>query len=123
MTVVAVISAKEREPVLQAVVRPGPAGVEIDGSEETAAFLTELYVAADDPPEPLSMADGDDWIQALPWNLNGTYLWAEFVSHGQRGEPLVAADLEHRLGLFEADLKRHDLAPTLSRPTSAMPAA
>lgn len=111
MTVVAVISAKEGEPVLQAIVRPGPAGVEIDGSEETAAFLSDLNVATGDPPEPLSMADADDWIQALPWSLHGTYYWAEFVSHGQHGEPLVATDLEHRLDLFEADLVRHALAP------------
>lgn len=110
MTVVAVVSAKDGAPVLQAIVRPGPAGVEIDGPDETVALLTDLYVAAGDPPEPLSPADGDDWIQALPWNLDGTYYWAEFVSHGQRGEPIAAADLQHRLDLFEADLVRHQLA-------------
>lgn len=112
MTVVAVMSARDGTAHLRAVVRPGPDGVQIDGSDETADFLATLYVVRGDPPEPLSMADGDDWIQALPWNLTGTYSWAEFISHGQRGEPLAAADLPHRLDLFEADLQRHDLAPT-----------
>jgi hypothetical protein len=57
----------------------------------------------------MSPADGDDWIQALPWALRGTYSWAEFISHGQHGEPLAPADLEHRLELFEGDLRRHGL--------------
>jgi hypothetical protein len=112
MTVVAVQSLTKGEPpVLEAVVRLATNGVEIDGSLETIAFLKELVVTAGDPPEPISIADGDDWIQALPWNLHGTHYWAEFVSHGRRGEPLVAADLDQRLDLFEADLKRHNLAP------------
>lgn len=109
MTVVAVINAKGTEPILEAIVRPGPAGVSIDGSDETIGFLTDLFVGAGDPPEPLSIADGDDWIQALPRNLRGTHYWAEFVSHGRHGEPLAPADLAHRLDLFEADLKRHGL--------------
>lgn len=112
MTVVAIMSARDGKPQLGAVVRPGPDGVDIDGSQEAAELLLTLNVVRGDPPEPLSMADGDDWIQALPWTLTGTYSWAEFVSHGQRGEPLTAADLPHRLDLFEADLERRDLAPT-----------
>ncbi|HEX2765647.1 MAG TPA: hypothetical protein VHR55_03290 [Candidatus Limnocylindria bacterium] len=106
------MSARDGRANLQAVVRSAPNGVEVDGSEETANFLATLNVVRGDPPEPLSIADGDDWIQALPWSLTGTYSWAEFISHGQRGEPLAAGDLPHRLDLFESDLKRHDLAPT-----------
>jgi hypothetical protein len=112
MTVVAVMSASDGKAHLQAVVRPGPDGVEIDGPDETAEYLATLNIVRGDPAEPISMADGDDWIQALPWNMTGTYSWAEFISHGQRGEPLVAEDLPHRLDLFEADLQRHKLAPT-----------
>jgi hypothetical protein len=115
MTVVAVMSTKDGKPVLDGIVRPGPFGVEVDGSEATVAFLADLNVVAGNPPEPMSMSDGDDWIQALPWNLTGTYSWAEFVSHGQRGEPLVPSDLEHRLDLFEADLRRHGLAENTVR--------
>lgn len=109
MTVVAIMSTSDGTPRLDAVVRPGAAGPEIDGSERIWEFLLGLYVGAGDPPEPLSPADGDDWIQALPWALRGTYSWAEFISHGRHGEPLAPADLDHRLELFEADLRRHEL--------------
>src|SRR3990172_10359362 len=109
MTVVAVMSTTDGTPRLDAVVRPGGSAPDIDGSEETQEFLLGLHVAAGDPPEPMSAADGDEWIQALPWALHGTYSWAEYISHGQHGEPIVPADFDRRLEVFELDLRRHDL--------------
>jgi Holliday junction resolvase len=109
MTVVAIMSTSDGTPRLDAVVRPGAAAPDIDGSEEIQELLLGLNVTAGDPPEPMSPADGDDWIQALPWALHGTYSWAEYVSHGRHGDPIVPADFDHRLELFEADLRRHEL--------------
>lgn len=109
MTVVAIMSTRDGTPLLDALVRPGAAAPDIDGSDEIRDFLLGLYVAAGDPPEALSPADGDDWIQALPWALHGTYSWAAYISHGRHGEPLAPADLDDRLEIFEADLRRHEL--------------
>ena len=67
MTDVAIMSATDGTPRVDAVVRPSGTAPDIDGSEETQGFLLGLYVAAGDPLEPMSPADGDDWIQALPW--------------------------------------------------------
>jgi len=109
MTVVAIMSARNGEPHLDAVVRPGWLGADIDGSPEVREMLLGLSVLAGDPAEPIAIGDGDDWIQALPWALRGTYTWAEFVSHSQRGEPLTIADLDHRIQLYQLDLKRNSL--------------
>lgn len=109
MTVVAIMSTADGTPRLDAIVRPGGGEPDIDGSEETQESLIRLTVLAGDPLEPMSPADGDDWIQALPWALRGTYTWAEFISHGRYGEPIVPADFDRRLEVFELDLRRHEL--------------
>lgn len=112
MTVVAIMSSRDGEPHLDAVVRPGGVGVEIDGSSDAHDLLLGLNVLAGDPPEPLAITDGDDWIQALPWALRGTYTWAEFISHGRHGEPLNVDDLAHHLELYQLDLRRNKLQDT-----------
>lgn len=110
MTVVAIMSSRDGEAQLDAVVRPVGVGAEIDGSAAVRELLLGLNVLAGDPPEPLAITDGDDWIQALPWALRGTYTWAEFISHGRHGEPLSVADLANRLELYRLDLQRNELA-------------
>ena len=77
MTVEAVMSTSDGTPRLDAVVRPGGAAPDIDGADEVQEFLFGLSVAAGDPLESMSPADGDDRIQALPLALQGTYSWAE----------------------------------------------
>lgn len=54
--------------------------VEILGEHRTARFLEKYKVRGGG--STYSIDDGAPWLEALPANLRGTYLWAEAVKDG-----------------------------------------
>ena len=53
--------------------------VVIDADPTTDAFLRRYRCVRPGHPDLplLSIADGEPWLRALPFNLRGTHLWAE----------------------------------------------
>lgn len=51
------------------------------GSNEVARHVMETHqiVEPGTPPKPLTAADGERYLRALPLNIGGAYFWATLV--------------------------------------------
>jgi hypothetical protein len=49
-----------------------------------AQFLSEFRCVVPGTDRVVSIADGEPWLRALPFNLNGSHTWAAELTHPQR---------------------------------------
>ena len=73
--------------------------VVIEADPTMAEFLRRYGCVRPGRPDLplLSIADGEPWLRALPFNLRGTYLWAE-ASRSTRTLASAAEPLKRRRG-------------------------